>query len=104
MNEERINKIVQIIIKAAKEMGKDDEIPALNSVKSDTVLYGEEGVVDSLGLVNLITYIEEILHVKYELEIILADERAMSQKFSPFRTVQKLAEFIDKLIEEENEQ
>ncbi len=66
----------------------------------DTVLFGESGKLDSLGLVNLIVATEQRLEELFEVSLTLADEKAISQKNSPFRTVGTLAEYISKLMEE----
>jgi acyl carrier protein len=63
-------------------------------------LFGDGGVLDSLGLVNLITLIEEHVEDEYDLTITLADEKAMSRKTSPFRTVGSLIAYVSELLEE----
>jgi acyl carrier protein len=50
--------------------------------------------LDSLGLVTLILNIEDKLSEKFGLNITLADDRAMSQKNSPFRSTESLTEYI----------
>lgn len=70
-------------------------------LKEETPLYGKNGVLDSLGLVSLIVMIEQAIEDKLEVSIILADERAMSQKTSPFLKVGLLVDYIDRLIKEE---
>ncbi|OQY50377.1 MAG: acyl carrier protein [Candidatus Parabeggiatoa sp. nov. 2] len=66
-----------------------------------TVLFGKFGQLDSLGLVNLIVAIEEKLQEECNVSITLADERAMSQRNSPFRTVASLIDYIAMLLNEE---
>jgi acyl carrier protein len=67
---------------------------------ADTVLFGKSGSLDSLGLVNLIVAVEQGLEETFEASLTLADERAMSQKNSPFRNVNALAEYVDVLLSE----
>ncbi len=67
---------------------------------ADAILFGRGSRLDSLGLVNLIFLVEEKVLAKYDRPITLADERAMSQKNSPFRTVDTLAEYILMLLKE----
>ena len=64
----------------------------------DTVLYGSEGSLDSLGLVNFIVVVEELLSSSTGKDIRLVSEKAMSRKYSPFRTLSTLAEYIEELI------
>jgi acyl carrier protein len=59
----------------------------------DTALFGKESVLDSMGLVNVIVDIESHF-LDEDLEISLISESAMSQRKSPFRTIETLAEFI----------
>jgi len=66
----------------------------------DTVLFGNKGVLDSLGLVNLLVIIEQNIEDGFDVNITIADERAMSQKRSPFRTIGTLADYIDMLLKE----
>ena len=65
----------------------------------DTQLFGRGSKLDSLGLVNLVVATEARL-AEAGLAIALADERAMSQKQSPFRTVDTLCDYVATLIEE----
>ena len=65
-----------------------------------TVLYGEKGKLDSLGLVNLIVAVEQKIQDEFGLTITLATERAMSQENSPFRSVQSLLNYTTLLLEE----
>lgn len=79
-----------------------DEINYLNesTIKKtpDTKLFGSRSELDSLGLVNLIVSAEEKISDVLKVTISLADEKAMSEKNSPFRTVDSLAEYILKLL------
>ena len=68
---------------------------------ADHNIYGSEGLLDSMGLVNLVVALEERIQDEYDVPITIADERAMSQNNSPFRTVGSLAEYIEDLLLEE---
>ena len=65
---------------------------------TNTVLYGTESVLDSLGLVNLIAEIEHKVEEKVGKAISLTDEKAMSQKNSPFKTIGTLNDYCTSLI------
>jgi len=67
---------------------------------TNTVLFGEGGKLDSLGLINLVVAVEQNIEDEFDVTITLADERAMSQENSPFRTVGSLADYIELLLEE----
>lgn len=69
---------------------------------ADTPLYGKHGTLDSLALVNLIVATEQRIEEDFGTPISLADERAMSQEKSPFRTVETLVNYIALLLEDTN--
>ena len=66
----------------------------------NTVLFGKDGQLDSLGLVNLLVIIEQNVEDGFDVSITIADERAMSQKHSPFRTVGALVDYINMILKE----
>ena len=73
---------------------------AVEDIGEDTRLLGRKGVLDSMGLVTLIVDVEQRLEEEYDVVVVLADERAMSQKRSPFRSVGSLTDYICQLAEE----
>ena len=83
------NEILELVINTVKEVVDDDSIQVIN----ETVLLGNSAVVDSMGLVNLIVDIESALSEK-GIEVTLTSEKAMSQRNSPFRTIQSLTDYI----------
>ena len=64
----------------------------------DLRLFGGEGLLDSLGLVSLIVEIEEQIEDKYAISVVLADEKAMSRRTSPFAKVSYLVDYIFELL------
>ena len=93
-------KIENLIIESLKELNEELENEALDNPVSETKLYGIDGALDSLALVTLITDLEEKISDEFDKEITLADEKAMSQRNSPFRSVESLTNYISKLLEE----
>ena len=71
-------------------------------ISESTTFYGSsnEAGLDSLELVTLVIDIEQKLESVYEITITLADDRAMSQRRSPFRSVGALTDYICQLIED----
>jgi RNase H-fold protein (predicted Holliday junction resolvase) len=53
-----------------------------------------------LALVSLIIEVEEKINDEFGVPITLADERALSQKNSPFLTLQTLTQYVSQLIDE----
>src|SRR5438046_960670 len=63
-------------------------------VTADTIVYGAGGALDSLELVNLVVEVEQRLDEQLGVVVTLADERAVSMKRSPFRSVPSFVDFI----------
>jgi acyl carrier protein len=61
-------------------------------------LLGPQSVLDSMHLVSLIVTIEREIEDAFGVTLTLADERALSMKASPFRSIQSLADYIGILI------
>lgn len=93
-------KVTRAIFEAIDEINEQLlEDQRLTKTKK-TVLFGESGKLDSLGLVNLIVATEQKLEEIFDVSLTLADEKAMSQRNSPFKSVTTLAEYISTLLEE----
>ena len=60
----------------------------------DTALFGVDAAIDSLAIVSLIVDLEMVLNTEYDLDVALADDRAVSQPISPFTNVQTLKRYI----------
>ena len=65
---------------------------------TQTILFGPLGKLDSMGLVSLIVATEGKIEEKFNVRLVLADEKAMSQKNSPFLSIESLANYISKLL------
>jgi acyl carrier protein len=92
-------KIEKIIIDTLVELNDELENENFENPVSKTKLYGTNGM-DSLALVSFITDLEERISDEFEKDIVLADEKAMSVKTSPFRSVESLTLYIKSLLEE----
>ena len=64
----------------------------------NTSLFGKDGVLDSLGLVSFLLIVEQEIIDALGVEITIADEKAMSLKNSPFRTVDSLKSYLETLL------
>ncbi len=94
------SKIEKVIVDSLLELNEELENSELNNPTKETKLYGGNGVLDSLALVSLITDLEERISDEFDEDIILADEKAMSQRNSPFNSVSTLTIYIEQLIKE----
>ena len=91
--------VVDLVFRAMQEY--NEGLPAEHRATPalETPLFGKGAKLDSLGLVNLIVVIEDVIAADHE-PITLVDEKAMSQKNSPFRTVETLVDYITQLMKE----
>lgn len=72
------------------------------SVGEDIKLFGGDGLLDSIGLVSYVVEVEEKLEDEYNISVVLADEKAMSRRTSPFARVSYLADYIIEVINEDS--
>ena len=101
---EHDERVIRTIFRAVDEFNQELEEKERLEKSADTLLFGDAGKLDSLGLVSLIVQIEQEIEDEFGVSITIADERAMSQEKSPFKTVQRLSDYISMLLEEaENE-
>ena len=86
--------VLQVVYRAIDEINPG--LPAERRLKKSagTALFGHAGALDSLGLVNLIVAVEQAVEDELGASVTLADEKAMSQSASPFRTVGTLAAYV----------
>lgn len=65
-------------------------------------LFGGDGLLDSIGLVSFVVEVEERLEDEFDVSVVLADEKAMSRRTSPFARISFLADYILELIKEDS--
>jgi acyl carrier protein len=66
----------------------------------ETPLFSKESGLDSLGLVGILVEVEQLVDEKYDKQITVANEKAMSSARSPFRSVESLCDHVMELLEE----
>jgi acyl carrier protein len=97
IDQDRIRDILFEAVKEANvELPPDSRLP----LSIDTVLFGVDGRLDSIGLVSFVLSVEERLHDAFPYPLSLSDERAMSQRNSPFRSLRTLQTYVVALLEE----
>jgi acyl carrier protein len=92
---------IKIIIDAYRQFAPREELAA--PIGADTRLFGGDSPLDSTALVSLIIEVEQQVNETYGVDTVIADDRAMSQAHSPFRTVGSLADYIETLLMEPRE-
>jgi acyl carrier protein len=97
---ENISKIIEIVLSCVRDLADESDHKELMNANEETQLYGAEGELDSLQLVLLISNVEERISSEFGRNITLADEKAMSRKNSPFRSVRTLSDYVNELLKE----
>lgn len=94
------DKILKIVYESLTDALAASGTSLEGELSAETRLYGVKGALDSIALVGLIADIEDRVSQEFDRDIILADERAMSQRLSPFGRVSLLVDYIEKLLQE----
>ena len=89
-----------IVLGAVRQLGEELDADALREPDEQTRLMGEKADVDSIALVSLIAEIEARISEEAGIDVVLADESAMSQLRSPFR---RCGVLIDYILEKAND-
>ena len=95
--------IKQQIFNAIDEINENSDSEDELSKSMDTILFGGNSKLDSLGLINLIIAVEQNIEDEFNISITLADEKAMSQDESPFESVASLSNYIELLLNENSD-
>lgn len=83
---------LEIVLNALRNL--NDELENKIEVRSDTRLFGEDAVIDSLALVSVIVDVETEASAALGRQISLTDDQAISQEVSPFTSPDALATYI----------
>ena len=94
------DQITAMVISVAEGIDEEHRVISEGGLDSDTQLFGAGSILDSLGLVTLIVELEQTIQEQFNVVVSLADEKALSQTRSPFRTIGTLAEYAAVQIEE----
>jgi len=96
------SEVLKVVYAAIDEV--NESLPADEQVPKDegTILVDKSGGLDSLVLINLVGEIEDRVEDDFDASITIANEDAMSQENSPFKTVGSLVDYVCKLIEEDD--
>lgn len=86
--------VLELVLTTVGQEADDVGYDELRAPTAETPLFGGDAGVDSLSLVRLVAAVERAAQVRFGKNIVLADERAMSMRNSPFRTAGSLAELL----------
>jgi len=86
--------VESLIAASLVQLRQDLALPELAQITGTTPILGGDSDLDSMAVVHLIVDLEGRLEEAFGKNWILADERALSRKRSPFRSVADLCEFV----------
>ncbi len=92
--------VMSLVLRCVRDVAEEQMVELPSSLTEDTPLFGRGGLLDSLALVSLVVSVEEAIADEFGRTVSLADERAMSQSRSPFRSVGALADYAAGLVRE----
>lgn len=90
--------LVPIIIELTRDILGEEDGSAM-TLEAETRLFGKGGLLDSIGIVSLVVAVEQAVEDRFGEAVALADEKALSQSQSPYRTIGSLAEYTAGLME-----
>jgi acyl carrier protein len=91
--------ILQIVQKVIEQLNENEERIGCEIPKEpETRLIGYNSQLDSLGLIILIVGIEQEIDTVFKIKITIADDKAMSEKHSPFKSIDSLTEYVLGLV------
>jgi acyl carrier protein len=93
------DQVREVVLQAMHATNQARDAASQLAVSPDAPIFGPDSSLDSLGLVGLLLDVEEGLQA-IGCDVVLSDERAVSQKRSPFRNVQSLVAYVGTLVRE----
>jgi acyl carrier protein len=92
-------KILEAIYTALDEVNMMLPINERIEKSESTLLIGNNGVFDSLQLMNFIIELENQIELNFETTILLTDQNALSHVDEPFASVKTLVDYLTILLE-----
>ena len=92
-------KIVRAVMDAIDEL--NEQLPKEKKLAKsvDTALFGKAGNLDSLGLVSLVTTVEQKIEESFGKSAVLLEDIDLLENDNPFQTVKSLADYIASILE-----
>lgn len=94
------NQILEIIINAVDNLNSTLESKLPVEQAESCPIYNNGIALDSISLVTLIVHVEQAIEDQLNSPIILANEKAMSRKNSPFLTIGTLTDYTLELVKD----
>ena len=79
----------------------EDEIGVADGLSKDTVLFGKDGVLDSMGLVTLVIAVEQAIEDRFDRVRRPRGRESDVPGQSPYRSVETLADYAVSQLKED---
>jgi len=96
------DKVTEALYAAIDDINRERPSDRQLAKAPETALYGSSSDLDSLGLVNFVVAAEARIEAGLGKSLVLADDRALAQEPSPFRSVGALADYVEVLLREQD--
>jgi acyl carrier protein len=92
-------KVVQAVMESIDELNW--QLPKEEKLEKsiDTLLFGSEGKLDSLGLISLVTTVEQKIEEDFGMTVTLLDDLETLGEENPFETIQTLSDYVSSILE-----
>ena len=88
------NEVLEVVYDCIDDLNSMLPSGAKLTKTADTILVGDNGVLDSLSLINLLVSIEEGLKTKLDLQCFLLDESLLVDPDGPYKSIGRLSEWV----------
>ena len=90
--------LIQMMIELLQDVLADSDAEYSAEITATTPLVGEGAAITSLSLISFITGVELAIEEKYDTELTLVSEEALSRRKSPFRMIDALSDYVLTLV------
>ena len=94
-NEKFLEAVMEAIDELNGQLPKEEKLDK----SPDTVLFGSGGSLDSLGLISLVTTVEQQIEERFGITATLLEDIDLPENDNPFRTVSSLADYVASILE-----
>lgn len=98
MENDMKEKIKKLVIDSLNELKETNNLDF--EIKDETILLGENSVMDSFDFVSFVSTLEEKIADEFDKSITVVSEKAFSKKYSPFKTIDRVSDYIIELLNE----
>ncbi|MDD5789789.1 MAG: hypothetical protein PUE30_04625 [Spirochaetia bacterium] len=91
-------KIKTLVIDSLNELKDTNNLDF--EINDETILLGENAVMDSFDFVSFVSALEEKIADEFDKSVTVVSEKAFSKKYSPFKTIDRIADYVIELLNE----